>query len=550
MIRTAIRSTALLAALAAAGQTLAAQGPPPPPPPPGPVPPVPVPVENRITEAKRVLGKILFWDEQLSSDDTTSCGTCHQPRAGGADPRLGHHPGYDRLFGTADDVTASPGIVHLDTQRRHAPVPSFDLDVQVTPRSAPPAFTSQWSPEQFWDGRAPSRFVDPETGQVAIQAGGSLESQAVGPIMSTVEMGHDGRTWSEVAQKLRNVVPLALATNLPADVQQALLRDPTYPALFQRAFGSPGIDARRIAFALATYERTLVPDQTPWDLHLGGNPGAMTMQQRQGLQRFRAHFCDSCHTPPFFTDHTYRVLGVRPWIEDEGRKAVTGNHADRGAFKVPSLRNVGLKATFMHDGSQTTLDEVVDFYSRLIPSFPENQDPLYQSMAIPPADKPLLVEFMRGALTDPRVAAGLPPFDRPTLRSEQPANVVYGAGSTGSGGFVPTLIAHQPATVGAVDFRIGLRDARAAAPTILALSGVKRSYPGLPVPIHVDLDAGMWVAAVTAGSGAGGGYATWPLALPADPNLRGAMLHFQAFVVDPAAPLGIAASDAVSIPVL
>ena len=94
------RTLALLAALIASGPLTAG------------VPPVPVPAENPITEPKRVLGKILFWDEQLSSDDSVACGTCHRPGAGGADPRAARHPGTDK--GTIDDVMGSPGIVSLD----------------------------------------------------------------------------------------------------------------------------------------------------------------------------------------------------------------------------------------------------------------------------------------------------------------------------------------------------------------------------------------------------------------------------------------------------
>ena len=59
------------------------------------LPPVPVPAENPITEPKRVLGKMLFWDEQLSSDGSVACGTCHRPAFGGADPRVGRNPGTD-----------------------------------------------------------------------------------------------------------------------------------------------------------------------------------------------------------------------------------------------------------------------------------------------------------------------------------------------------------------------------------------------------------------------------------------------------------------------
>ncbi len=64
--------------------------------------PVPVPDENPVTEAKRILGKILFWDEQLSSDNTVACGTCHKPGIGGADDRLGVNPGIDFEFNTDD----------------------------------------------------------------------------------------------------------------------------------------------------------------------------------------------------------------------------------------------------------------------------------------------------------------------------------------------------------------------------------------------------------------------------------------------------------------
>ena len=77
-----------------------------------PLPPVPVPNENPLTEAKRVLGKFLFWDEQLSSDNTVACGTCHIPANGGADsraPNLSIHPGANSIFGDADDVVVDHG---------------------------------------------------------------------------------------------------------------------------------------------------------------------------------------------------------------------------------------------------------------------------------------------------------------------------------------------------------------------------------------------------------------------------------------------------------
>src|SRR5688500_13798894 len=107
------------------------------------LPPVPVPPENPITEPKRVLGKILFWDEQLSSDGTVACGTCHRPSAGGADPRAGRHPGVDK--GTIDDVMGSPGIASLDRDGHARPHPLFGAAAQVTPRLTPSNFAGIWA---------------------------------------------------------------------------------------------------------------------------------------------------------------------------------------------------------------------------------------------------------------------------------------------------------------------------------------------------------------------------------------------------------------------
>ena len=134
-------------------------------------PPVPYPAENPFSEEKRVLGKILFWDEQVSSDNTVACGTCHRPASGGGDPRLGVHPGPDGILGNDDDVIGSPGIAHTDENGGPVFDPLFGFEVQVTGRSAQAFIGSQWAPEVFWDGRAGSEFFDPETGAPSIASG-------------------------------------------------------------------------------------------------------------------------------------------------------------------------------------------------------------------------------------------------------------------------------------------------------------------------------------------------------------------------------------------
>src|SRR3954468_21989811 len=100
----------------------------------------PAPKENPTTEAKRVLGKALFWDEQLSSDNTVACGSCHQPRFGGGDGRRVRGPGQDGKLGTPDDVFGSPGVVRLDAHGVHAKDKVFGDGQRVGTRAAPSYF--------------------------------------------------------------------------------------------------------------------------------------------------------------------------------------------------------------------------------------------------------------------------------------------------------------------------------------------------------------------------------------------------------------------------
>lgn len=390
-----------------------------------PLPPLPVPTQNPITEPKRLLGKVLFWDEQLSSDNTVACGTCHIMSSAGADPRFARHPGHDATYHTDDDVFGSAGVRRADGSGAYHSDPLFGAAPQVTNRSAPILTGIQWHTLLFWDGRATGRFVDPETGAVVMASGGALESQAVAPILSDVEMGHEGRDWNDVRAKLAAARPLAFAADLPPDVAAALAGGASYPQLFAAAFGDGAISARRIAFAIATYERTLVPNETPWDRSQRGDADAMTPSERTGFGFFRASECNICHVPPTFSDNTFRNIGLRPVVEDQGRRNVTGALSDRGKFKVPTLRNTGLKRSFMHTGHLTTLDEVVDFYDHVNGQehFLDNQDFHVRNINIPSNMRQGLIDFLTTGLTDPRVANEEFPFDRPRLHSEIAADM-------------------------------------------------------------------------------------------------------------------------------
>lgn len=511
--------------------TAAAQGPS--------LPPPPFPPENPLTEPKRVLGKILFWDEQLSSDNTMACGTCHMPARGGTDPRVGTHPGPDGLFGTPDDKRSSPGMIHQDDALLYQAADFFGLAPQVGTRNANSAVMAMYAPELFWDGRASSQFLDPQTGEIIIPAGGALESQAVGPILNILEMAHEARDWDQVAAKLAVARPLALAADIPHDMAGALASHPSYPALFAAAFGDSAITAARIGMAIATYERTLVPNQTPWDAFNAGVPNAMTPQQINGWNAFNASRCAACHTPPQFTNNTFRNIGLRPIPEDIGRQEVTGNPADRGRFKVPSLRNVGLHNRFMHTGQFNALGPVMGFYANVGgQQFPNNRDPLLNTpIAFPGPVTNDIINFLANALTDPRVAAEQFPFDRPTLHSEKnPRNpLLIGAGRPGAGGFTPAMVAVMPPLIGSPDFKVGIDRALAGADAWLAISNAP------PVAGRIDPQQ-LLGPVILAGLVPGEGYATMPWPIPHDAALDGAVVYMQWIVDDPAAAGGQALS--------
>ena len=383
------------------------------------LPPVPVPVENPITEPKRVLGKILFWDEQLSSDGSVACGTCHRPGAGGSDPRSGRHPGIDK--GTIDDVMGSPGIVALDHTGRPRPNALFGTAPQVTPRLSPANFAALWADELFWDGRAGPQFKDPLTGKVAIARGGALENQAVAALLNDTEMAKAGRSWADVATDLAQAQPLALATQWPPDTAAAIARHPTYGALFAAAFGDAAITPQRIAFALATYQRTLVADQTAWDRYDAGDTSALTGRALYGWRALQAFHCTACHTPPLFTNNEFFQIGLRRADFDRGRENVTHDPEDAGEMKVPSLRNAALRPRLMHTGELTSLSAAIRFYITTL-ALPERDGipgaGLY-TFNMSSIDESDLREFIATALTDPRVRDETFPFDRPVLRSER-----------------------------------------------------------------------------------------------------------------------------------
>jgi len=410
-----------------------------------PYPPSPYPAENPDSDAKALLGKILFWDEQLSGNDTVACGTCHRPSTGGSDPRsalpAAALPGPDATLGTADDVHGSLGLVRCNAQGVRTGVAP-----QVTARKAPTYLDAMLASRLFWDGRAEcskpacpshSAFEDPDApGTFPITAGGALENQVIGPPLSPVEMACEGATWPALHEKLSKAKPLALARDIPQDLADFIAaQGGTYPALFQAAFGTKQtsgaadqINTRRIAFAIATHERRLRSDRTPWDRWNGGDDAALTPAQLRGLTVFNEQGrCRLCHAAPYFSDVDFHFIGFHRPAWDQGRKAIDSMYGVPGAIRTPTLRNVGLREAsgLLHNGAGVgaSLEQIIDLYDLGgLQDDPEvsaaHIDATIRPLRLSAAQKADLLEFLRHGLTDPRVRAEAAPFDRPSLSTE------------------------------------------------------------------------------------------------------------------------------------
>ncbi len=500
-----------------------------------------VPGGNPITAAKAYLGKTLFWDEQLSSTKTVSCGTCHRPAAGGSDPRTGtatRHPGPDNAFNTADDIFGSPGVINNSAAGAYSPVSYFGMGLQVTNRKSPSYLNAGYTTDGiFWDGRAFDTFRDPITNSVLLSSFGGLESQSVFPPMSTAEMGHVGRDWPAIVDRISNSKPLALAHDVPSGLAN-WLSGRTYSQLFEEAFGTPGVTPARIAMAIATHERTLFSDQTPLD-RWSAQLEPLTTQEEQGRTIFIAQQCTFCHGGALLSNTSYQNVGVRPVTDDPGRGALTGVPADIGRFKTPPLRNLELKGNYFHNGVTPTVEAVVEFYNRGGDFPAPNVDTRVRPLNLSVAQRASLVAFLKRPLTDQRVAQELPPFDRPKLFTESNfVPTVTGTGRVGTAGVAPNAIALEPPISGNPSFAIAVSQTVGGASAVLVIDSAD---PGVGTTIP---SGGSFARVQTTLSGGGveNGYGTAVLSIPNNPSLVGRTFYGRWYVTDAGAANGFSVS--------
>jgi cytochrome c peroxidase len=318
-------------------------------------------IENPLTRAKIELGRQLYFDTRLSGDNTISCASCHDPK-----------------FGYAKDTQFGVG-----------------MKSQIGNRNSPTAYNRILSGPQFWDGRAKS-----------------LEDQAIGPIANPIEMGNTHEVAVQVVAKVSG-----------------------YKKQFDAIF-EDGVTIENIGKAIASFERTLVTGPAPWDYHLQlanfekayeADIEDLELLKEEDEELYNQYMeykkasedhpisesavrggelffsaktnCTTCHVGANFTDELYHNLGVgmEVAVPDLGRFKVTKEEKDKGAFKTPSVRNISQTAPYMHDGSQKTLEEVVEWYAKGGHPNPYLSDKI-KKLDLTDQDKADLVAFMKEGL--------------------------------------------------------------------------------------------------------------------------------------------------------
>lgn len=510
------------------------------------------PTGNPVTASKAMLGKALFWDEQLSSTNTVSCGTCHRPSAGGSDPRTlvgnnaSRNAGPDNTFNTADDIFGSPGVIQNNANGTYTSNPLYGLRPQVTGRKSPSYLNAGYTRQGiFWDGRANDVFRDQITNNILLTEWAGLESQAAGPPLSSAEMAHTGRDWVQAAAKINTAKPLAISTKIPNGLK-AWIRGRTYPQLFEEVFGTPDVTPSRIAMAIGTHERSIFSDRTPLDRAIQ-NIEPLTASELAGMTVFQDMNCAVCHAGSLLSDNNFHNIGVRPWTEDIGREAVTMNPDDKSRFKTPGLRNVELRGPYFHNGGKATLEEVIELY-RLGGEFaaPNINTDVIHPLNMTMQQRADLAAFMRRPLTDPRVANELPPFDRPKLFTEtNRVPVVSGTGRNGTGGITPTAIAIEPPFVGNAKFTVGVSGAIGGANAVLVIDSADPGI-GSTIPASGSLAR---IATTLAGSGGGNGTGSAVVAIPNNLSLVGNRYFGRWYVTDAGATNGFSVSSLITFSV-
>lgn len=299
---------------------------------------IPAPANNTMTPDRVKLGEMLFFDARLSMHGQTSCAMCHLPERGFADGL----PTSVRFLGEKM-ARNSPGLVNV-----------------------------AYNPWHMWDGR-----------------NATLEQQALSSQSPTGSL---------------NAGAAELGIDEPQLGIERIKRNPAYVHAFAKAYPNEPIDKHTVAKAIASFERSLVSRDSPFDRWVRGDARAMTPSQVNGFRVFldaSKGNCVPCHSSPNFTDNSFHNLGLKQFAQpdaDPGRFGQRTLASMRGAFRTPTLRDVELTPPYFHDGSASTLLDVVEHYARG-GDVRTNLSPLIRPLALSADEKADLVAFMKALTT-------------------------------------------------------------------------------------------------------------------------------------------------------
>lgn len=333
---------------------------------------VTAPANNPITDEKVMLGKLLFFDPILSGNKDVACASCHHPNFGFAESLEisigvnGKGLGEKREFRTPNDI---PFVKRNSQTIINTAFNGLNTEAQTSPDAAP----------MFWDLRAKS-----------------LENQSLEPIKTFEEMRGHLYTQAEVLDKILDRIK----------------KNSEYQRLFKAAFGTENaITKENLAKAMATYERTIVANNSRFDQYMRGDNTALSQNEIDGMMLFLKSGCSKCHNGPMFSDFKTHTLGV----EDNEKVGFSDDGFQKKyAFRTPTLRNLRFTAPYMHNGKLKTLQNVLEFYEDLSggqiknPNVkPRQLDPLIEHLKVNFKDISAIIEFL-GTLNDDKFDRSIP----------------------------------------------------------------------------------------------------------------------------------------------
>jgi cytochrome c peroxidase len=219
-------------------------------------------------------------------------------------------------------------------------------------RNSPSLANLAWYPAFMWDGGV-----------------NHIEISSLAAIVHPAELNMD---FAELLEKLRGIAQ--------------------YQVLFERAFGTPGIDDQRFFYAVTQFTGLLISSESKYDLIVQGKAN-FSNQEQMGKILFDQH-CAACHAGVLQSDFSFRNNGLDSEFTDEGRKLITNNPADLGKFRVPSLRNVAFTAPYMHDGRFNTLEDVMMHYTNGIQSSATLDPILFENITLNSSERAAIVAFL------------------------------------------------------------------------------------------------------------------------------------------------------------